>query len=66
MKLSVVLWKALQEEINRREQIESKVFEMMNDIEELKKQLSHSESSYGRSPKPKPKAKTKPKSKPEN
>ena len=47
MKLSVVLWKGLQEEILRREQIESKLIEMMNDIEELKKS------------KPKPKSKAK-------
>ena len=47
IKINVLLWKALQEEIHRREQIESKLFEMMNDIEELKKN------------KPKPKAKSK-------
>ena len=47
IKINVLLWKALQEEIHRREQIERKLFEMMNDIEELKKN------------KPKPKAKSK-------
>ena len=47
IKINVLLWKALQEEIHRREQIESELFEMMNDIEELKKN------------KPKPKAKSK-------
>ena len=36
MKLSVVLWKALQEEINKREHIESRLFELEDIVKELK------------------------------
>ena len=37
MKLSVVLWKGLQEEIQLRENIESRVFELENIVKELQK-----------------------------
>ena len=42
MKLSVVLWKALQEEIDKREHIESRLFELEDIVKELKgkKQLN--------------------------
>ena len=36
MKLSVVLWKALQEEIDKREHIESRLFELEDIVKELK------------------------------
>ena len=36
MKLSVVLWKALQEEINKREHIESRLFELEDIVKEMK------------------------------
>ena len=36
MKLSVVLWKALQEEVNKREHIESRLFELEDIVKELK------------------------------
>ena len=36
MKLSVVLWGALQEEINKREHIESRLFELEDIVKELK------------------------------
>ena len=49
MKLSVVLWGALQEEIKMREHIESRLFELIEEVKELKK--------------PKAKAKAKAKSK---
>ena len=35
MKLSVVLWKALQEEINKREHIESRLFELEDIVKEM-------------------------------
>ena len=50
MKLSVVLWKALQEEINKREHIESRLFELEDIVKELKGK---------KTTKPKAKAKTK-------
>ena len=55
MKLSVVLWGALQEEINKREHIESRLFELEDIVKELK--------GKGKGEKPKPKAKSKSKSK---
>ena len=36
MKLSVVLWKALQEEINKREHIESRLFELEDIVKEMR------------------------------
>ena len=63
MKLSVILWKALQESISKIEHLESSVYELQEEIKEMKKQLSQSESSLGRSPKPKAKAKSKSKDK---
>ena len=62
MKLSVVLWGALQETLNKVEHLEASVYELQEELKEYKKQLSHSESSLGQSPKPKPKAKAKSKS----
>ena len=65
MKLSLVLWGALQETLNKVEHLESRLFEAEDEIKSLKgegkggKQLSQSESSLGQSPKPKAKAKTK-------
>ena len=55
MKLSVVLWKALQEEINKREHIESRLFELEDIVKEMR--------GKGKGEKAKPKAKSK--SKPE-
>ena len=54
MKLSVVLWKALQEEINKREHIESRLFELEDIVKEMK--------GKGKGEKPKAKAKSKTKS----
>ena len=56
MKLSVVLWKALQEEINKREHIESRLFELEDIVKEMK----------GKGKGEKPKAKAKSKAKEEN
>ena len=53
MKLSVVLWKALQEEIDKREHIESRLFELEDIVKELKGK---------KTTKPKAKAKSKVKS----
>ena len=36
MKLSVVLWKALQEEIDKREHIESRLFELEDIVKEMR------------------------------
>ena len=55
MKLSVVLWKALQEEANKREHIESRLFELEDIVKELKGKKTT-----------KPKAKAKTKTKEEN
>ena len=68
MKLSVVLWGALQETLTKVEHLESRLFEAEDEIKALKgkgkgekakskakaksEQLSRSESSLGRSPKP--------------
>ena len=52
MKLSVVLWKALQEEIDKREHIESRLFELEDIVKELKGKKTTK-------PKAKPKSKTK-------
>ena len=62
IKLSVVLWGALQETLTKVEHLEASVYELQEELKEYKKQLSHSESSLGQSPKPKPKAKAKSKS----
>ena len=58
MKLSVVLWGALQETLNKVEHLEASVYELQNGVKNPK-QLSQSESSLGRSPKPKAKVKAK-------
>ena len=55
MKLSVVLWKALQEEINKREHIESRLFELEDIVKEIRGKKTT-----------KPKAKAKSKTKSEN
>ena len=55
MKLSVVLWKALQEEINKREHIESRLFELEDIVKEMRGKKTT-----------KPKAKAKSKTKSEN
>ena len=52
MKLSVVLWKALQEEINKREHIESRLFELEDIVKEMRGKKTTK-------PKAKPKSKTK-------
>ena len=57
MKLSVVLWGALQETLTKVEHLESRLFEAEDEIKELK--------GKGNGEKPKPKAKSKSKSKPE-
>ena len=54
MKLSVVLWKALQEEIDKREHIESRLFELEDIVKEMRGKKAT-----------KPKAKAKPKTKAE-
>ena len=51
MKLSVILWKSLQEEMSKREHIEASLFEVEDAVKELKG---------------KGKAKSKPKSKPKD
>ena len=55
MKLSVVLWKALQEEIDKREHIESRLFELEDIVKEIRGKKTT-----------KPKAKAKSKTKVEN
>ena len=55
MKLSVVLWKALQEEIDKREHIESRLFELEDIVKEMRGKKTT-----------KPKAKAKTKTKEEN
>ena len=52
MKLSVVLWKALQEEIDKREHIESRLFELEDIVKEMRGKKTTK-------PKAKPKSKTK-------
>ena len=59
MKVNLLLWGALQEEMAKTEYLESKLFETIARVEALEKQLSQSESSFGQAPKPKPKAKAK-------
>ena len=51
-KMSAILWKALQEEINKREHIESRLFELEDIVKELK-------GKKATKPKAKPKSKTK-------
>ena len=65
MKLSVVLWKALQEEIDKREHIESRLFELEDIVKEMRGRSSEPReaSRQGKGEKAKPKAKSK--SKPE-
>ena len=53
MKLSVILWKSLQEEMKKREHIEARLFEVEDAIKELKgkgkakaKAKSKSKSKY--------------------
>ena len=63
MKVNLLLWGALQEEMAKTEYLESKLFETIARVEALEKRLSQSESSLGQSPKPKAKAKAKSKAK---
>ena len=67
VKLNAIFWGCVQQQQTKIEHLEATMFEMMEEIKELKgkkKQLSHSESSLGQ--RPKPKAKAKPKDKDEN
>ena len=51
MKLSIILWGCLQEEMNKREHIEARLFELEDIVKELK--------GKGKGEKAKPKAKSK-------
>ena len=59
MKLSVVLWGALQETLNKVEHLESRLFEAEDEIKALKGRSSEPREA-SRQPKAKSKAKTKP------
>ena len=59
MKINLLLWGALQETLTKVEHLEASVYELQEQLKDKKKQLSHSESSLGQSPKPTPKSKAK-------
>ena len=44
MKLSVILWKALQESISKIEHLESSVYELQEEIKEMKKPKAKAKS----------------------
>ena len=62
MKLSVILWKSLQEEMKKREHIEARLFEVEDAIEDARQSLASIRDLKGKGKaKSKAKAKSKPK-----